>query len=223
MKKIVLITGASKGIGKALAQKMLSKSYFVIGTSRSQNFDFKHKNFFPLVLDLSNSRSITNAHQDIFTKFDKINILINNAGIGPDLDTLNPKRDFFNATFDVNVSGTVFFTEPLIKLIPENGMVLNISSKMGSVEVCEKTDAVAYRMSKSALNMYTKILSNRLEKKIRVASIHPGWVKTNITESSLENARLSPEQSAQNIYNFLKSDFKNGTFWDSERGIMLHW
>jgi len=51
----------------------------------------------------------------------------------------------------------------------------------------------------------------------------PGWVKTNITESSLENARLSPEQSAQNIYNFLKSDFKNGTFWDSERGIMLHW
>ena len=82
-----------------------------------------------------------------------------------DLDTLNPKRDFLNATFDVNVSGTVFFTEPLIKLIPENGMVLNISSKMGSVEVCEKTDAVAYRMSKSALNMYTKILSNRLEKK----------------------------------------------------------
>ena len=149
--------------------------------------------------------------------------MINNAGIGPDLDTLNPKRDFLNATFDVNVSGTVFFTEPLIKLIPENGMVLNISSKMGSVEVCEKTDAVAYRMSKSALNMYTKILSNRLEKKIRVASIHPGWVKTNITESSLVNTRLSPQQSAQNIYNFLKSDFKNGTFWDSERGITLHW
>ena len=95
MKKIVLITGASKGIGKALAQKMLSKSYFVIGTSRSQNFDFKHKNFSPLVLDLSNSRSITNAHQDIFTKFDKINILINNAGIGPGFRYPKPQTGFF--------------------------------------------------------------------------------------------------------------------------------
>lgn len=223
MKKTVLLTGASKGIGRALAQKLLSKGYYVIGTSRTQSFDFNHKNFFPLKLDLSDPRSIENTHKNIFTNFDCIDILINNAGIGPDLDTENPKRDSFGQTFDVNVSGTVFFTEPLIELIPKSGVILTISSKMGSIEVCELTDSVAYRMSKSALNMYTKILSNRLENKIRVASIHPGWVKTTITESSLKNARLTAEESAKNIYAFLESDFNNGTFWDSERNTQLQW
>ena len=81
------------------------------------------------------------------------------------LDTENPKRDSFSQTFDVNVSGTVFFTEPLIELIPKSGVILTISSKMGSIEVCELTDSVAYRMSKSALNMYTK--SYRIGLKIK--------------------------------------------------------
>ena len=152
-----------------------------------------------------------------------IDILINNAGIGPDLDTYIPQKESFNLTFDVNVTGTVFFTEPLIELIGENGIILNVSSKMGSLDVCELTDSVAYRMSKSALNMYTKILKNRLKDKIKVASIHPGWVKTTIIESNLKNGRLTPEQSADNIFEFLTNEFESGTFWNSENGTELLW
>ena len=224
MKKVVLITGESKGIGKALTEKMLNDNFFIIGTSRNGIIkDFENKDFYSLKLDLSNTSSIENAHKEIFDKFKHIDILINNAGIGPDLDTYIPQKKSFNLTFDVNVTGTVFFTEPLIELIGENGIILNVSSKMGSLDVCELTDSVAYRMSKSALNMYTKILTNRLKDKIRVASIHPGWVKTTIIESNLKNGRLTPEQSADNIFEFLTNEFDSGTFWNSENGTDLLW
>lgn len=223
MKKTVLITGASKGIGKALATKMLSENYKVIGTSRNGQIDIDDSNFYSVALNLADKESIAAAHIEITNRFKTIDILINNAGIGPDLYTQIPELDSFNETFDVNVTGTVFFTEPLIEKISHNGILLNVSSKMGSLDVCKLTDSVAYRMSKSALNMYTKILANRLQDKVRVAAIHPGWVKTTIIESNLINGRLIPEQSADNMYTFLNSEFKQGTFWDAETGRELPW
>ena len=224
MKKTALITGASRGIGKALTKKMLSENFYVIGTSRNELIkEFENQDFYSLKLDLSKPSSIEDAHREIFSRFSQIDILINNPGVGPDLDTYLPKKESFNSTFEVNVNGTVFFTEPLIELINENGIILNVSSKMGSLDVCELTDSVAYRMSKSALNMYTKILTNRLKDKIKVASIHPGWVKTTIIESNLKNGRLSPEQSADNIFEFLTSKFESGIFWNSENGTEILW
>ena len=71
-------------------------------------------------------------------------------------------------------------------------------------------------------NMYTKILQNRLQNKIKVASIHPGWVKTTIA-SPLKNGNLTPEQSANNIFEFLINDFESGTFWNSENETELLW
>jgi len=224
MNKIALITGASKGIGYALTEKMLNENFFVIGTSRNGKVKgFEDKKFYSLELDLTNPVSIENAHKKISEKFAKIDVLINNAGVGPDLNTHNPERNSFNMTFEVNVSGTVFFTESLIELICKNGIILNISSKMGSLDTCQLTDSIAYRMSKSALNMYTKILTNRLKDKIKVASIHPGWVKTTITESNIKNGRLTPKESAENIFEFINNDFTSGTFWDSENGTKLLW
>jgi NAD(P)-dependent dehydrogenase (short-subunit alcohol dehydrogenase family) len=224
MKKIVLITGASKGIGKSIAEKMLNENYFVIGTSRNGEIkNLEHKDFYSLKLDLANESSIENAHKEIFNNFKRIDILINNAGIGIDLDTFIPERESFNLTFDVNVTGTVFFTESLIKLINDNGIILNVSSKMGSLNNCKRIDSVAYRMSKSALNMYTTILKNRLNENIKVASIHPGWVKTTIADDNIINGRLTTEQSAENIFEFIKTDFKNGIFWDAEDRIELLW
>ena len=79
------------------------------------------------------------------------------------------------------------------------------------------------RVKLSALNMYTKILTNRLKNKIRVASIHPGWIKTTIIESNLKNGRLTPKESAENIFEFLTNKFESGTFWNSENGTELLW
>ncbi len=224
MNKTALITGTSMGIGKALAETLLHENYTVIGTSRSGIIDISHPNFHGFSLDLSNEESITQAYAEISSRFPQINVLINNAGIGPDLRFEKPERQSYEATFQVNVTGTVFFTETFIGLVNEGGKVLNISSKMGSISNCtSSSDSVAYRMSKTALNMYTKTLVNRLEGKLKIAAIHPGWVKTTIMASNLELAPLTPEQSAEGIAKFLVNDFETGTFWDVEDEKKLDW
>lgn len=224
MNKTILITGASKGIGIALANKFLEKGFRVIGTSRSGNIEgIENENFKVLKLDLSESKKIELLKNEIEKNGTKIDVLINNAGIGPDLDTNNPEKITFKQTFEVNVTGTTFLTELLIENINDKGKIINISSKMGSIELCERIDSVAYRMSKTALNMYTKILSNRLSEKIKVASIHPGWVRTTIAESNITKGRLSAEESANGIFNFVMSDFKTGIFWDIESQTESKW
>lgn len=94
---------------------------------------------------------------------------------------------------------------------------------MGSLKACNRIVSVAYRMSKSALNMYTKILSNRLKDRVIVASIHPGWVKTTIAKDNIINGRLTTEQSAESILNFINKGVSNGGFWDIETETNLPW
>ena len=222
MSKTVLITGTSQGIGNALTKLLLINGYSVIGTSTTGIDNINENNYKSYSLDLSNLDSIATFEKNLQIENIKVDILINNAGIGPDLDFELPEEISFKKTFDVNVTGTTFFTEQMLQHLNVGGKIINISSKMGSIDVCEKNDSVAYRMSKAALNMYTKILSNRLIGKQLVASVHPGWVRTNISKSNI-NGRLSPEESAQKIFEFITSNFKSGIFWNVETEAECPW
>ena len=222
MSKTILITGTSQGIGHALTKLLLINGYRVIGTNTTGIDNINENNYKSFSLNLANFDSIAAFENNFQLDNIKIDILINNAGIGPDLDFELPEETSFKKTFDVNVTGTTFFTEQMLQYLNIGGKIVNISSKMGSVDVCEKSDSVAYRMSKAALNMYTKILSNRLEGKQLVASVHPGWVRTNIAKSNV-NGRLSPEESAQKIFQFITSDFKTGIFWNMETEAECTW
>jgi NAD(P)-dependent dehydrogenase (short-subunit alcohol dehydrogenase family) len=222
MSKSVLITGTSQGIGHALTKLLLINGYRVIGTNTTGIDNINENNYKSCSLELSNLDSIAAFEKNFQSDNIKIDILINNAGIGPDLDFELPEEISFKKTFDVNVTGTTFFTEQMLQYLNVGGKIINISSKMGSIDICEKNDSVAYRMSKAALNMYTKILSNRLEGKQFVASVHPGWVRTNISKSNI-NGRLSPEESAQKIFEFITSDFKTGIFWNVETEAECTW
>ena len=223
MSKTVLITGTSKGIGLALAKTFLSHDFKVIGTCRSGIIkELDHPHFKAWSLDLSNTDSIKNFDKYFQDNGTQLDMVINNAGIGPDLDFDLPEVNSFKQTFDVNVTGTTFFTEQICKHIKAGGKIVNISSRMGSIDRCELADSVAYRMSKAALNMYTKILTNRLSGTHSVASVHPGWVRTTISKSNV-NGRLSPEESAQRIYDFVVSDFRSGIFWNAETQEECNW
>ena len=222
MSKAILLTGTSQGIGHALTKLLLINGYRVIGTNTTGIDNINENNYKSFSLNLANFDSIAAFENNFQLDNIKIDILINNAGIGPDLDFELPEETSFKKTFDVNVTGTTFFTEQMLQYLNIGGKIVNISSKMGSVDFCEKSDSVAYRMSKAALNMYTKILSNRLEGKQLVASVHPGWVRTNIAKSNL-NGRLSPEESAQKIFQFITSDFKTGIFWNVETEAECTW
>ena len=126
---------------------MLSGGYLVIGSSRSGYIEHvQHENFHPIALDVTNIESVKKAYQEISDRFDQLDIIINNAGIGPDLNQKTLQITSFDETF--------------LAKIAEKGSVIMISSKMGSIDKCIDSDSVGYRTSKSALNMYTKILAN---------------------------------------------------------------
>ncbi len=224
MKQTVLITGANRGIGLQLATVFVRNSYEVLGAVRSTDTkSLEDIGVDVLYLDLEHADTIKALEHHLVSRNIRLDILINNAGIGPDLGFDKPTESTFRKTLEVNVIGTTLFTESVIQCMKEGGKMINISSKMGSIACCQSTDSVAYRMSKTALNMYSKILTNRTMGTLKVATIHPGWVKTNISESSSLYGRLEAGDSAKRIYQFISSDFDTGVFWDVEDSKELEW
>ena len=223
MKEIAIVTGASKGIGLALANKLLEQNYYVIGTSTSGNNEvISNSNFELLQLNLGDNESIKAFTAIIARRKIEVDLLVNNAGIGPDLGFLFPEEKSYDETFEINTKGTVFFTEAMLVLMKKSSKIINISSGMGSISNCTGASSIAYCMSKTALNMYTKLLANRLEGIHDVVAIHPGWVQTTISSSNV-NAPLTPEDSANSIVKYLQTQLKNGDYWDAEANTLLSW
>ena len=152
-----------------------------------------------LVLFLVNTKSRATAIQQLENNFKSIDILINNARIGPDIDHCTPSEVDAENTLSLNLSGTVLFSEQLIGHITLKGKIINISSKMGSINSCKKSDSRAYKISKTELNMYTQILCVRVKKGLVVAAIHPGWVKTFFEPSNIYD-RLTTIESGKETF-----------------------
>jgi len=177
-----IVTGSSRGIGLATVQ-LLSKQMGmqVIGSSTYGSHYLNNESFTCLQLDLSRSESISAfVHQIGETKLD---FLINNAGVLLENDTESKiNLDQLKQTFSVNVFGTIELTEALLLKFNEGAHIINLSSEWGSFSDPD-FDAFQphYKMSKAALNMYTKMLSKRLENRgICVSALDPGWTKTDV-------------------------------------------
>ena len=222
--RTVLITGVGKGIGKALAEKFLLEKYFVIGTVLSSAVSFLSKNTAIYKLDLSSGDSIAECSRAISESGKRIDILINNAGVLLDEDETKIVVEKLRKTLEVNLIGATDFTERVISLINKNGHIINISSTAGSVEMANQPSLShfpyhypSYKISKAALNMYTRTLSVRLQEAgITVSSVHPGWVKTDIGGP---DADLSPEESADGIYQIAIARPETGQFWFKEKRL----
>jgi NAD(P)-dependent dehydrogenase (short-subunit alcohol dehydrogenase family) len=220
--KTILVTGASKGIGKATAEKFLADGFKVYGTSRSGEIEISNPNFKAFALDLADEKSVDSFAEIAREENFELDILVNNAGVGFDFGQQIPDRKSFRKTMEVNMDGTMFLTENLLEFVKEAGKIAFISSRMGSIGDCKGKDSIAYRVSKAALNMYVKILSNKLEGKQKVTCIHPGWVQTEIASMNV-NAPLVPKESAEKIHEFVVSNFKTGTFWNIVTQDFLEW
>ncbi|WP_341840086.1 SDR family NAD(P)-dependent oxidoreductase [Chitinophaga caseinilytica] len=205
-----LITGANAGIGLALSARLLGQGYRVIGTSRSGYIDaLSHPQFFCLQLDVRDPASIEACRQSLAGMSTSIDLLINNAGVADDVFQTVPERTSFENTFSTNVTGLVFFTEAVIGLVPPGGQVINISTDMSLLTEIAM-NGPAYRMSKGAVNIYTKMLAQRLtEKKITVTAVHPGWVRTKLGG---DQAPLLPEASAAGILDIIFAQKDSGEF-----------
>lgn len=213
-KKIALITGANRGIGKALTQKLLKEGYHVIAGSRSGNLDgLQHENLTAIKLDITDRKNVEDTLREVGQQFGQIDLLINNAGVGLDLKSIEPEYDAFVQTFNTNVTGTVFFNEAALPLVKDGGRILIVSTRM-SLSGYVQPNAPAYRMSKAALNTYTLMLAERLKpRNIHVLALHPGWVQTDMGGSQ---ASLTVEQSAAGIFDTIGAKHQSGSFWNIE-------
>jgi len=219
--KTVLITGVSRGIGKALAQRFLAEGYMVIGASETGSVDYSAVNLKVLELDLTSDNSINKCAEQIAKQNPKIDILVNCAGVLKDNDDTKLVIEKLRETLEVNVIGTADFTEHVVAMMNKGGHIVNVSSQAGSLEDIEAfthTHAPlrypAYKISKCALNMYTRTLALRLkyedERGIVVSSIHPGWVRTDMGG---DEAPTTPEEAANDIYELAISHPETGQFW----------
>ncbi|SEN40593.1 NAD(P)-dependent dehydrogenase, short-chain alcohol dehydrogenase family [Chitinophaga rupis] len=212
LNKTAVVTGISSGIGLALTKKLLNEGYNVIGTTRSGVLkELSHPDLQIIALEATDRQSSQQAVERILTLTGGIDLLINNAGAAPDVFAVEPEYQSFTQTLNTNITGAVFFTEPLLEHINEGGQIIFISSNMGLPENAAP-NGPGYRLSKAAINMYAAMLATRLaDSSIRVMPVHPGWVQTKLGG---DQAPLTPEQSAEGIYQGILTGTQSGKLWD---------
>mgnify|MGYP000551011291 CR=1 FL=1 len=180
MKTTILITGTSRGIGKALALHFLSQGVTVIGSSRKTQSELTHyPNFFSLKLDLSNSKSRATAIQQVQDNFESIDILINNAGVSWGAPIEEFPEIGWDKVMDTNVKGVFFLTQKLLPLLQARATKDNTSRivNIGSIDGIgtPSFETYSYGPSKAAVHSLTKVLAGRLASRhIIVNAIAPG-------------------------------------------------
>lgn len=159
-KKVILITGTRKGIGRYLSEYYCVKNYQVIGCSRSKN-NYENENYRHFELDVTNEFAVKNLFNEVRKSFGKLDVLINNAGIASMnhimLTPLKTVQDIFNTNF----LGSFLFCREASKLmsIKKFGRIINFSSV--AVDLNLEGESI-YAASKSALVTFTKILAKEL-------------------------------------------------------------
>ncbi|KAJ0174699.1 hypothetical protein K1T71_009807 [Dendrolimus kikuchii] len=191
--KVVLVTGASSGIGAAIAIKFSEQGAKVALVGRNET---KLRNVSkkcadsggePLVIfaDITNDDDTKRIISETIGKFGKLDVLVNNAGIGTSASiTALQAMDVFDKVMATNLRSAVYMTHLCVGYLEETkGNIINISSIAG-LEVLGK-QIFAYSTSKAALDHFTRCIALELASKgVRVNSVNPGPVKTDIIENS---------------------------------------
>ena len=133
--KTIVITGAGKGIGRATAILAARKGYKVIGLSRNINEIKGIKNLYSYSIDITEAESLKRITDTIKSKFSKIDILINNAGVLLNLPFAESSIEKFKKIYEVNVFGLAEITRLILPFINNDGHVINISSMGGNMNL----------------------------------------------------------------------------------------
>lgn len=179
MKRVVLITGGSSGIGMAIGEYLLEKDFIVYGTSRNPS-KIKNHPFKLLPLDVNDVDSISNLVQEVVKAENRLDILINNAGIGitgsiEDTPTIEMRK-----AFDTNFFGAIDMMKAVLPQMrkQQKGIVLNITSIAGYMGLPYRG---IYSAAKGALELVTEATSMEVRKfGIRIVNVAPGDFSTNI-------------------------------------------
>ena len=223
--KICLVTGSNGYIGKIICEKLLKLGAKVIHTDIKKN-KIKSKNSFFFKADLTSKKEIGILVEKINKKFNKIDILINNAGYVGTSSLKNDNKFSYNEEYvKLNLNNTILLTESIIPSLKrsKNGSIINICSIYSFLgydynlyKGTQMKSPLGYGVSKAGLKHYSKMLSTSLAPKIRVNSISPGgifrdqpisFVKKYLLKTPLN--RMGNEKDVANAVIFFSSELSS--------------
>jgi NAD(P)-dependent dehydrogenase (short-subunit alcohol dehydrogenase family) len=203
--KVALVTGGTKGIGKAIAERLSEAGAIVVVTARSRPAETQTKHHF-IAADLTIAKETDKVVSEVKEKFGSIDILVNNMG-----GSTSPSGGFGSLTdehwendLQLNLQSAVRIDRAILPQMVDkkSGVIIHISSVTGTLPVYQSLGG--YAVAKAALNNYSKSLSKEFSPQgIRVATVSPGMVKTDTMDAYLqslaETSGLSIEQVTQNL------------------------
>ena len=184
--KTALITGASRGIGNAIALQLKNEGYRVLGTATSSAGASKleEEGIEGLVLDLNSVESKEQLWEQVEKKEIQISVLINNAGITRDNIVLRMSEDEWQDIMNVNLNGNFYLSKKVLKMMLKLkwGRIINITSTSASIGNKGQSN---YSAAKAGVEAFTKSLAREVGKRnITVNSIAPGFIDTDMTQQS---------------------------------------
>lgn len=220
----IIITGANRGIGLAMAQILSARGDQVLAICResSESLDDIVDQVITGVdlADLESLDTVANVAAGMLGG--PLDILINNAGIFENETLDDMSSDSIERQLLINAVAPLRLTHCLLPLMKEGGKIANITSRMGSMADNTSGSYYGYRASKAALNAFGKSLAVDLEPKgIAVAQLHPGFVQTRMVGF---NGDVTPEQAAHGLIARIDglALSNTGTFWHAN-GDTLPW
>jgi NAD(P)-dependent dehydrogenase (short-subunit alcohol dehydrogenase family) len=191
--QVALVTGGTKGIGKAIADKLSSSGAQVVITARTAPDENTKEHHF-IAADLTRPEDAQNVAKEILEKYGRIDIIVNNAGAnlapGGGFNSLSDEH-WYN-DWQLNFLSVVRMNKLLIPVMiqQKSGVIINISTNAAKHPIWEMT--MSYSSAKAALNAYSKALATELgDKGIRVNVVSPGVVKTALMLEFIENLAKS--------------------------------
>jgi len=235
IKKVAVVTGANRGIGFETCRQLAKRGMRVVlaarderkGRAAAERLRKEELDVDSAPLDVSDDASVREFARHIAKTYGRVDVLVNNAGIMIDGESgggpaaagvMQAKVETLRRTMEVNVFGALRVTQALLPLMSKEGArIINVSSGMGQLADMNG-GSPGYRMSKTALNALTRILADELkETGIRVDSICPGWVKTDMGGAG---ATRTPQQGADTIvWLATERDVPTGGFFRDRKPI----
>ena len=216
--KTALITGASRGIGNAIARELKDNGYEVLGTATSDSGAklIQDQGIGGYVLDLNSSDSLINFWDQIEAENKNISVLINNAGITRDNIVLRMSDDEWSDIMNVHLNGTFQLCKRALKMMLKNkwGRIINISSASASIGNRGQSN---YAAAKAGVEAFTKSLAKEVGKRdITINAVAPGFITTDMTEQNkgvnaeylmkeIPLGRFGEAEEVANLVNFLCS------------------
>lgn len=208
--KYVLITGADRGVGSALSRTFLENGYVVFSGQYMPEWpelDALKKEFpdtlHVIPLDVGDMTSVRNAYQLVSEVTDRLDILVNCAGVYQ----VEDDQSGYNC-INVNAVGNVRMVETFLPLMQTGEKRLCFfSSEAGCVSLAHRKAEFQYCVSKTTLNMAIRLMFNRLNKEGFIFRVyHPGWVRSYMNGYKLMEAKLEPEETAPVAFRQFTSD-----------------